>query len=53
MTYNSSDFLVRYKAQLVAKGFTQMYSIDYSKTFALVAKLNVVRVLFSITANLD
>ena len=39
--------LEQYEARLVAKGFTQTYGIDYAETFALVAKLNAVRVLLS------
>ena len=38
---------------MVAKRFTQTYDIDYPKTFTPVAKLNTVRVLLSLAANLD
>jgi hypothetical protein len=38
----------RYKAKFVAKSFTQTYGIDYEETFALVAKMNSIRVLLSI-----
>jgi hypothetical protein len=38
---------------LVAKGYTQTYSVDYRETFSLMAKLNVVRVLLSLVTNLD
>ena len=37
----------------MAKGFTQTYGVDYLETFSLVAKLNIVKVLLSLVANLD
>jgi len=38
---------------LVAKGFTQTYDIDFTKAFSSVAKLNTIRVLLSLTVNMD
>jgi hypothetical protein len=37
----------------VAKGFTQTYGLDYTETFSPVAKLNSIRIIISLAANLD
>ncbi|GFS45477.1 hypothetical protein Acr_00g0096310 [Actinidia rufa] len=42
---HSDGSLERYKARLVSKDFSQESEIDYDETFALVAKINIVRVL--------
>jgi hypothetical protein len=44
----SDGSVERYKARLVAKGFDQREGINYDKTFANVAKLTSVRVLFAL-----
>lgn len=41
----------RYKAQLVARGFSQEYGLDYDETFSPVAKIITVHVLSAITAS--
>ena len=42
--YKSDGSLERYKARLVSRGYIQTYGFDYKKTFALVAKINMVRI---------
>ena len=40
----------RYKAHLVAKGYTQMYGVDYTETLSPVAEIGSVHILISLAA---
>ena len=40
----------RYKARLVARGFTQEYDINYEETFALLARITFVQSLLVVAA---
>ena len=41
---------MRFKARLVARGFTQAYGVDYHETYAPVAKLTTYRIIFTLAA---
>ena len=51
MKYLADGFVDRYKAHLVAKGFTQILGKDFGATFAPVAKLTSVLLLMSLAAS--
>ncbi|KAA0055189.1 cysteine-rich RLK RECEPTOR-like protein kinase [Cucumis melo var. makuwa] len=53
LKYKVDETLDRHKTRLVAKGFTQTYGVDYSKTFSPITKLNTVRVFLSVAVNKD
>jgi len=48
---NEQDDVVRNKARLVAQGYSQQESIDYTETFAPVARLEAIRLLLYYAVN--
>ena len=50
---DSQDNIERQKVRLVAKRFTQMEGIDYTKTFSLVSRKDSLRVIMTLVSHLD
>ena len=50
---DSKDNIVRYKAHLVTKGFTQKEGIDYKETFLLVSSKDSFRIIMALMAHYD
>lgn len=46
----SNGEIARYKARLVARGFSQIEGIDYHETYAPVADMSIIRLLFAYAA---
>ena len=48
---DSSRKILKYRAHLVAQGFTQLHSIDFHETFAPVARLSSIHTVIAIAAS--
>ena len=51
--YDQSGRIERWKARLVAQGFSQQYGIDYTETFAPTLRLDSLRVLLALATHFD
>ncbi|XP_040938088.1 uncharacterized mitochondrial protein AtMg00820-like [Gossypium hirsutum] len=49
---NADGSLNKLKSRLVVKGFSQKYGLDYMETFAPVARLDTIRLLVAIAAQM-
>ena len=50
---DSNGKILKYRARLVAQGFTQMYGVDFQDTFAPVARLSSIRAVIALAASED
>ena len=51
--HDSNRKILKYRARLVAQGFTQLYGIDFHETFAPVARLSSIRAIIALAASED
>ena len=47
---NADNSINKHKARLVVKGYAQIFGVDYSETFAPVARLDTIRLLLALSA---
>jgi hypothetical protein len=48
---NANNIINKHKSRLVVKGYAQIYGVDYSNTFAPVARMDTIRFLFAVAAH--
>ena len=51
MKHRLDGSIEKYKARLIARGFSQQYGLDYDETFSLVANIIIVQVSSVLVVN--
>ena len=51
--YNVDGFVDKFKARLVAQGFTQTTGIDYFETFSSVVKSSTIRIILTLVVSFN
>ena len=51
--FDSEGDVTSYKSRLVAKGFTQVFGVDYFETFASVVRFDSLRLILAISVSHD
>ena len=46
--FNADGSINKHKERLVVKGYAQMFGVDFSETFAPVARLDTIRMVFAL-----
>ena len=50
---DGNNNITRYKAHVVAKGYSQEYGVDFDETFAPVVRIETVRLLLALAASFN
>jgi len=51
--YNEDGNIQKYKARIVAKGYSQQLVVDFSETFAHIARMETIRIVLALFAQLS
>ena len=50
---NANNEISKFKARLVARGFSQIEGLDYNETFALVAKMPTIKLVLALASKMN